>query len=189
MHAKKKLCFLAFLLFLSAFMLTMGHAVCAQEPENEILEQRKEESFHTSSLPLPRFASLEKEKTFVRSGPGDQYPVKWVIERKYLPVEIVLEYDNWRKVRDYEGDEGWVFQGMLTGKRMAIVTGKDNVPVYESRYDMGGKESRLVAYLEPFVLAQLKSCEGPWCHIDGIGFSGWVKRKSIWGVYESENFD
>jgi SH3-like domain-containing protein len=149
----------------------------------------KMEAFHTSGLPLPRFVSVEDEKTHVRAGPGEKYPIQWVIERKGLPVEIILEFENWRKIRDIEGQEGWVFQGLLSGKRTGIIKAKDKVTVYEKPYEEVTKESRASLYLEPGVLVDIHECKNNWCEVESSGFSGYLQRKFIWGVYESENFD
>ena len=62
----------------------------------------------STGLPLPRFVSLAADRVNVRFGPGRQYPVNWMFARKGLPVEIVAEFDTWRKIRDYDGEEGWI---------------------------------------------------------------------------------
>ena len=61
-----------------------------------------------SGLPLPRFASLKADEVNVRAGPATRYPVDWVFKRKGMPVEIVAEFENWRKIRDWQGTSGWV---------------------------------------------------------------------------------
>jgi SH3-like domain-containing protein len=167
--------------YIFVFLLFLPTAVCAGEKD-------KMEAFHTSGLPLPRFVSVEDEKTHVRAGPGEKYPILWVIERKHLPLEVILEYENWRKIRDIDGQEGWVFQGLLSGKRTGIIQGKDKAPVYQKPYDKIDENAMLSLYLEPSVMIELEECEGVWCAISSSGFSGWLQRKYIWGVYESENF-
>ncbi len=74
-----------------------------------------------SGLPLPRFVSLKPGRVNLRVGPGRDYAVTWLFLKSGLPVEIVQEYDNWRRIRDSEGTEGWVYQSLLSGKR----TGND----------------------------------------------------------------
>ncbi len=71
---------------------------------------------------LPRFASLRAGEVNVRTGPGVRYPVEWVFVYRHMPIEIVAEFDTWRKVRDWQGTEGWVHLSMLSGRRTAIVT-------------------------------------------------------------------
>ena len=73
-----------------------------------------------SGLPLPRFVSLKSGRVNARIGPGINYAVSWLYSRPGLPMEIIQEYDNWRKVRDLDGAEGWINQSLLTGKRTAI---------------------------------------------------------------------
>src|SRR5919204_606278 len=91
-------------------------ALAADPPSNN---QRK-----GSGLPLPRFASLRSDEVNVRTGPGTRYPVDWVFKRKGMPVEIVAEFENWRKIRDWQGASGWVHQSLLTGKRSFIIPAK-----------------------------------------------------------------
>src|SRR5690606_41387164 len=72
-------------------------------------------------LPIPRFVSLRANEVNLRAGPGMQYPIEWVYRRPDLPVEVIDEFDNWRKLRDWEGTEGWVHSSMIQAKRTAQV--------------------------------------------------------------------
>ena len=54
-----------------------------------------------SGLPLPRFVSLRSAEVNMRAGPSVRYPVEWVYRRAGLPVEVIAEFDTWRKVRDW----------------------------------------------------------------------------------------
>ena len=74
-----------------------------------------------TGLPVPRFVSLKANKVNMRIGPGKQFKVVWLYLKKGLPVEIIQEYDNWRKVRDPEGAEGWILHSLLSGRRTVIV--------------------------------------------------------------------
>jgi SH3-like domain-containing protein len=74
-----------------------------------------------SGLPVPRFVSLKAERVNVRSGPTKDNDVNWVYTRAGLPVEIIAEYDNWRRIRDWEGGEGWVLHSLLSGRRTALI--------------------------------------------------------------------
>ena len=141
-----------------------------------------------SGLPIPRFVSLKAEKVNVRRGPSSDHPVAWVFQRKGLPVEIVAEFENWRRVRDSDGDEGWILQNMLTGKRTAVVapwkTGK-TVAMHSS----ASTDSGLVARLSAGVLGEVASCSGDWCEVSAGGFDGWVDQSMLWGVYPNEKVD
>jgi SH3-like domain-containing protein len=141
-----------------------------------------------TGLPVPRFVSLKSDRVNVRSGPDKDQDVRWVYTRAGMPVEITAEYDNWRRVRDWEGAEGWVYHSLLSGRRTAVVVprGKDElVPLYA---DDDGKSS-VVAKLQSGVLGTLKSCNGEWCHFEGKGFDGWIRQERIWGAYPHEKVE
>ena len=78
-----------------------------------------------SGLPVPRFVTLKGDEVNVRAGPGRRYPINWVFLRQEMPVEVVAEFDTWRKIRDFEGTEGWVHQSLLSGRRGALVLGEE----------------------------------------------------------------
>lgn len=138
-----------------------------------------------TNLPLPRFVSVRSDRVYARTGPGTRYPIKWVYERKDLPVEIVQEFDTWRKIRDMDGEEGWVHQSLLSGKRYAVVSADQGLPLYREPND----QSRAVALVEPKAILELDSCENQWCEVNASGLSGWIHYDNIWGVYEDERFE
>lgn len=160
-------------IFLSA-ATPIGAAV--QAADNPAKAQRK-----GSGLPIPRFASLKSNEVNVRTGPGTRYPVDWVFKRKGMPVEIVAEHENWRKIRDWQGASGWVYQGLLTGKRSFIIASKA-----ASLHKTPAPAAEIVAKLEAEVMGEIRSCSGDWCRVKVSGISGWVERTAIWGVYRSE---
>ena len=53
-----------------------------------------------SGLPVPRFVSFKADKVNLRAGPTRDNDVTWVFTRAGLPVEIIAESENWRKIRD-----------------------------------------------------------------------------------------
>lgn len=132
---------------------------------------------------LPRFASLRSGEVNVRTGPGARYPVDWVFKRQNMPVEIVAEYDLWREVRDWQGTKGWVHQAMLTAQRHVMVTGEDAQPLLRKPEE----NAPPAAKVEPGVIAQLRRCDPEWCLIQIERIGGWVRRKSVWGVYPDED--
>jgi SH3-like domain-containing protein len=140
-----------------------------------------------SGLPVPRFVSLKSDRVNVRAGPSKDHHVLWVFTRAGLPVEIVAEYENWRRIRDGEGAEGWVYHSLLSGRRTAVVTarGKDELlPLLAEDGD-----SRVVARLQAGVLASVRRCTGTWCRIAGEGFDGWIEQERLWGVYPNEKIE
>lgn len=138
-----------------------------------------------TGLAVPRFVSLRSDKIHVRSGPGMRYPIRWVYQRANLPVEIVQEFDTWRKIRDNEGQEGWVHQSLVSGRRHVMVSGTDIV-FARAKPDI---DTAPVFRMEPGVVAELEDCNKSWCHVAAGGFDGWVEKKSIWGIYPSEGIN
>lgn len=134
-----------------------------------------------SGLPIPRFASLRSDEVNVRTGPGPRYPVDWVFKRKSMPVEIVAEFDNWRKIRDFQGASGWVHGSLLSGKRSFIIAAKP-----AAVHKTPAPSAEIVAKLEPEVVGEIRSCMGDWCRVRTAGVSGWIERTGMWGVYKSE---
>jgi SH3-like domain-containing protein len=130
---------------------------------------------------VPRFVTLRADEVNLRTGPGERYPIDWVLVRKGLPVEIVEEFDVWRKIRDFQGSEGWVHQRMLTGARNVLVEGA--VRVLHVQPDLASPPA---ARAEAGVVARLIECRGPWCRIEAQGIKGWLTRDEIWGVYPDE---
>jgi SH3-like domain-containing protein len=143
-----------------------------------------------SGLPIPRFVSLKADRVNVRAGPTKDHDVAWVYTRSGLPVEVTAEFENWRRIRDWEGAEGWVYHSMLSGKRTAIVSvatkAKDDlVPLHET----ASPESELAAKLQAGVLGTVKNCKPGWCRIAGKGFDGWIQQERLWGVYPNEKVE
>jgi SH3-like domain-containing protein len=129
--------------------------------------------------PVHRYATLRSEEVNLRTGPGERYPIEWVLKRKGMPVEVVSEFDVWRKIRDWKGTEGWVHERMVTSARTAIVKGQRRI----LRSDPDGAA---VAGLDPGVIGRLLECRGAWCRLDVDGTRGWLHRAELWGVDADE---
>ncbi len=146
-------------------------------------------------LPLPRYVSLKTDRVNLREGPSTDHGTRWVYQRAGLPVEIIAEFDNWRRIRDPEGADGWVWHSLLSGRRTAMVVPWERgngviVPMHE-RADA---QARIVARLEAGVLASVSRCVEGWCRLavaDGprSEIIGFVEQEKLWGVYPDESFD
>jgi SH3-like domain-containing protein len=133
------------------------------------------------ALPVPRFVTLRSDQVNVRTGPGEQYPIDWVFTRKSMPVEIVAEFKTWRKIRDVDGTEGWVYERMVAGRRTILVRGQ-----VRALHDKPRVDAEIVARAEPGVIATLLECDAAWCRVETDGVRGWLRRDEIWGVYPNE---
>lgn len=142
----------------------------------------------TSGLPVPRFVSLKADRVTVRGGPDKDHDVAWVYTRIGWPVEITAEFENWRRIRDWEGAEGWVYHSLLSGRRMAMVLSKSKDELV-ALYENPDAESAVTARLQSGVLGLLKSCDGTWCQFSGKGFDGYIRQERLWGAYPNEKVD
>jgi SH3-like domain-containing protein len=143
-----------------------------------------------SGLAVPRFVSLKSDRVNVRSGPTKDHDIAWIYTRAGLPVEITAEYENWRRVRDWEGAEGWVYHSMLSGRRTGLVQANPKIhDDYIAIHASADATSGVTAKLQRGVLGKLKRCTGTWCRIIGEGFDGWVEQDRLWGVYPNEKVE
>ena len=147
-----------------------------------------------TDLPLPRYVSLKTDKVNLRGGPSKDHATRWVYERAGLPVEIIAEFDNWRRIRDSDGEDGWVWHSLLSGRRTALVAPWERGG---SPLDLTAREGgtgAIVARLEPGVVVGVEDCSGDWCRVvaDGPGRSelqGWLPQDRLWGVYPGEHVE
>ena len=167
----------------------VASAPIAAEPiaytPTETLAPRPETRVGASGLPVPRFVSLKSGEVYLREGPSPQHKVDWVYVRRGLPVEVIAEYDVWRRIRDADGVVGWVHKQMLDGRRSVLMTGADNVAMR----DRPNAEGAVIAYAEPGVIAQLKACGGAYCEVEAGTIDAYVPRERVWGVYDDETVE
>jgi SH3-like domain-containing protein len=135
----------------------------------------------STGLPVPRFVSLGADQVHLRFGPGREYPVMWVLARKGLPVEIVAEFDTWRKVKLHDADEGWIHSSLLSSRRTIMI--KDAIAELRRT---PADDARVVLRAEPGVVGELLDCEEDWCRVDIEGRRGWLRRDAFWGVLPGE---
>lgn len=182
---------------LAFFLILLALAAPASAAPEKLTEKSPEKSAekpavlpapevaaNKSGLPVPRFVTTRSNAVNLRAGPGERYPVKWVLKKKGMPVEITAEYENWRKVRDWNGTEGWVHQAMLSGRRAAAVHPGPAVLRASPQ-----PTSRPVAELAEGVIARLETCKEEWCQIRVDAIEGYILRADLWGIYPKETLE
>jgi SH3-like domain-containing protein len=139
-----------------------------------------------SGLRVPRFVSLKSDKVNVRRGPSTEQSIVWVFSRAGLPVEIIAESENWRRVRDSEGADGWVFHSLLSGRRTVLVSPWDKGQTSVALHASPSTGSHAVAQLQSGVLGNVVECDGEWCELTVDQYTGYVEQAKLWGVYRGE---
>lgn len=160
-------------------------------------QQERQPAINGTGLPIPRFVSLKASRANVRKGPSLDHAILWTFTRPGLPLEITAEFGNWRRVRDWEGDAGWMHHSLLEGRRTVMVTGarkgarkgaKKDEDLY-ALHQRPGSGSPVAAYAERGLVARLSSCTGAWCRVAAQGEEGWIERKNLWGLYPDEKIE
>ena len=141
------------------------------------------EAYGAIKRPVPRFVSLRSNEIKMRVGPGREYPVKWTLKRKGLPVKVIAEYDTWRQVQCHDGTSGWIHQGLLTGKRTLMITSKDCRLL--SSADRDAYDTAKIAP-RTLMTVKVKDCKSGRCHVKIQGQKGWVRKSQVWGLLDSE---
>lgn len=167
-------------LVLIAGMVVIGAPALAQSNNNP------------SGLPLPRFVSTRSEPINVRVGPGTRYEIAWVFVKAGVPVEVIQEFDTWRKVRDTDGAEGWVHQNLLSSRRAGYIkppADKHTVGVMSAK----AENARVRAWLGAGFAVDIDACDGSWCTVGATDdahntYRGYVPQNALWGVYPNEIF-
>ena len=134
-----------------------------------------------TNLPLPRFVSLKASEANIRRGPSLSHRIDWIYQRRDMPLQVVAEYGNWRRVVDRDGVGGWVHYVMLSGTRTVIIDAELQ-PLF-ARPDFNSPQQAL---LEMGVIARIDECQIDWCRLRADGYRGWAPKTALWGVNSDE---
>ncbi len=135
-------------------------------------------SINGSGLKIPRMVSLKNSLSYMRSGPGKEFPVKFELKQKGYPLKVIAEFNNWRKVITSSKISGWIHTQLLSSFRTGLVTRTCFLKSIPSN------SSNSIAKLLPNLLINVKKCNEEWCKIEIIKkkkYVGWVQKANIWG--------
>lgn len=132
----------------------------------------------------PYWASISAGQARMRTGPGRNFPINWLYQRAGLPVRVVEIYENWRKIEDPDGAQGWMLVNLLSAERTAMVVG-DIRPMREAPRS----GSRIRYRAEPGVVGRIRSCRRGWCEFDVRGRMGFVETAHLYGIEDDERVD
>jgi SH3-like domain-containing protein len=154
-------------------VLAVGTAAraAAQPPERQT----------PSGMPVPRFVSLKFDKVNARAGPGDDHRLLWVYRVRGLPLQVVAETSEWRRVCDPQGQTVWVHKRTVDGRRTVMNTS----PLAVELYSKPKPTAKPAAYLNRQATAALDRCDKGWCKVHLDGASGWVRAGALWGTLDT----
>ncbi|MDF1767584.1 SH3 domain-containing protein [Maricaulis sp.] len=142
--------------------------------------QDTEHTATPSGQAVPRFVSLKVDVANGRSGPSSQHPIAWRYLRAGLPMEVIAETPDWRRVRDPEGEVTWMHRSILSGRRSVYTLEETSLHARDS------ESSPIEAVAGAGVILSLERCRTGWCRVEAQGFRGWVRPHTLWGVYPQE---
>jgi SH3-like domain-containing protein len=134
-----------------------------------------------SGYPVPRYVTLKFGQVNARAGPGDDHRLLWVYRTRGLPLQVVAETSEWRRVCDPEGGVAWVHKRVTDGRRSVINTGSRPAPLLQK--PRAGAEP--AAYLNVRAMASLVRCQKGWCKVKADGATGWSPQGALWGTAEA----
>ena len=122
------------------------------------------------------YLTLRSDKVYLRAGPSFKHPIKLIYEKKFLPILVIDESDNFRKIIDHENNSGWIHTSKLSKKKAAINIGDDSIIFKNPTL-----YSKPIAVLEKGRLCLIKKCKLDWCKIKTGNYTGWIKKESLVG--------
>jgi len=151
--------------------------------------------FKPSRITSTRFVSLKASAVNLRVGPGRKYAISWLYKKRGLPVEVIQEFDRWRRIRDSEGTTGWVLHSLLSARRTALVAPWDreidekgkivHAALHNGKY-RANPEATISARLQAGLLVEITKCTKGWCSVQARETSTWLEQEKLFGTYPGE---
>ena len=123
------------------------------------------------------FLMLKNKKVNVRHGPSFDYPIKFIYNKKFLPVEVIDKKENFRRIIDHKKNSGWIHISQLKNSNSIIVL-EDKI-----LYKNSTKFSKPLVRLEKGRLVIVKKCKLKWCKVKDNKYIGWINIGNVWGKY------
>lgn len=133
----------------------------------------------------PRFAAIRNNQVNMRTGPGEKYPIKWVYKEKHFPVEIIDEYELWRRVKEIDGTTGWIHRTQLSSARYGLIL--EDTALTQKPNDT----SKVIAIAGKGTIGKIMKCpkKSDFCQLDFGKAKGWTRKINFYGVYPNEEID
>jgi SH3-like domain-containing protein len=130
--------------------------------------------------PVPRWLTLKSSEVRARYGPGLDYRILWEYRAAGLPVQVIAETREWRKICDPEGAVAWVHRTVVSSRRGAFNPTTHEIAVRTGRSETSALRARLTARS----IIPLESCEDGWCKVRARKLRGWVSERAVFGTAE-----
>ena len=135
-----------------------------------------------TGLEIPRYVSLKSNDANIRVGPSKNYPIEIKYIKKYYPLKVLEEYEDWRKVEDFQKNFGWIHKSLISGTRTGIILSNDNNTIKL----LNTLKGNIIGEIGKGNIVFLEKCKIDWCLVSSRNYKGWIDKKYIWGVKEKE---
>jgi SH3-like domain-containing protein len=132
----------------------------------------------------PYFVSLKSSEVYMREGPSEDNRIKWIYHRKGLPMEVIAAFDVWRRVRDMDGEVGWIHVALLSRDRMAVIAAGPDATVRRGEEN----SSETIAEAKPGAVGRLVRCGAIACEVKFDEAEGWIDRGRLWGIRDGRDY-
>ena len=131
-----------------------------------------------TGLEIPRWITLKSNRVRARQGPGLDYNIMWEYRTAGLPVQVIAETREWRKICDPDGSVAWIHRTVASGRRSVFNRTDEAIAIHTGR----SEATSVRASLSPRSLVSLDECEDGWCRVRARKIRGWVAEGSVFGT-------
>ncbi len=135
-----------------------------------------------TGLEIPRYVSLKSNDANIRVGPSKNYPIEIKFIKKNYPLKVLEEYEDWRKVEDFQKNFGWIHKSLISGTRTGIILSNENKTIKL----LNTLNGNVIGEIGRGNIVYLEKCKIDWCLVSFGNYRGWIDKKNIWGIKEKE---
>ena len=101
------------------------------------------------------------------------------VASRYYPFEVLVKLDQWTKVRDANGEVGWVENGALGDHATVVVT----VPLADVRAAPDPQSPLVFEAYKQVLLDVVEPPANGWVHVrHRDGQEGYIRTSHVWGA-------
>ena len=118
---------------------------------------------------------MKNDAVNIRSGPSTKNNVIWQVFESF-PLQVKKREGKWAKVIDFEGDEGWIYETLISNEKSVIV----NVETANMRSGPNTQETIIATVKKGVVFTPLE-LQGDWMKVRYKNeITGWMHNSLLW---------
>jgi len=124
------------------------------------------------------FLMLKNNKVNVRYEPNLNSPIKYIYNKKNLPIKVIDKKENFRRIIDIKNNSGWIHTSQLRKNKSFILLENQILFSKPTKY------SKPIAKISSGRLLLVKKCKLKWCRVKTENYTGWIKSEKVWGAFK-----